>query len=279
MRALFLIPGDAVQQLQALPAVASTAQQLKFQIQVACPPSPGGVWDLIPAVEKVIPFNFSEATLADWTNLLGSVRDPDFQACVNLAQGRQVDLMLSMSHIPTRLAASGFSATQKVTPSAQGWPAQRLAPYLSPIGVRLDAPAFRLVLPKSVIQQATEALPPGQGPVLLVSPAGGSRDWPAGNWETVSERIRGRLSDLRLPTVLPPGSPWPQRAAQVACSDVVLSSDPATIELALLCGVPVVALGRRAEDLPARDGVKGLGGSTPLAQVSVDSVLEALGLG
>ena len=279
MRALFLIPGDAVRQLQTLPAVAATAQQLKFQIQVACPPSVGAIWELLPAVEKVIPFNYADATLADWTNLMGSVRDPDFQACINLAQGRQVDLMLSMSHIPKRLAASGFSATEKVTPLDRGWAPQRLAPYLAPIGVQLDAEAFRLVLPRSSLQQATEALPPGQGPVLLLAPEGGGQDWPRQNWGTVTQRIQMRLNDLRVQETLPPGSPWSQRAAQVASSDVVLASDPVTIELALLCGVPLVALGRLADDLPVREGVTGLGGAQPLAQVGVDNVLGALGLG
>jgi hypothetical protein len=279
MRALFLIPGDAVRQLQALPAVAATAQQLKFQIQVACPASVGGIWELVPAVEKVIPFNYSDATLADWTNLMGSVRDPDFQACINLAQGRQVDLMLSMSHIPKRLAASGFSATEKVKPLNQGWPPQRLAPYLAPIGVQLDAQAFRLLLPKSSLEKASKSLPPGQGPVLLVAPGGGPQDWPGTNWEAVTQQIQLRLNDLRVQQSLPPEAPWSQRAAQVASSDVVLASDPVSIELALLCGVPLVALGSRAEDLPVREGVTGLGGSTPLSQVSVDNVLGALGLG
>ena len=279
MRALFLIPGDAVRQLQALPAVAATAQQLQFQIQVACPPSVGGIWQLVPAVEKVIPFNYLDATLADWTNLMGSVRDPDFQACINLAQGRQVDLMLSMSHIPKRLAASGFSATEKVKPLDKGWSAQRLAPYLAPLGVQLDAQAFRLLLPGSSLQKATEALPPGQGPVLLVAPKGGPEDWPGQNWETVTQRIQRRLNDLRIQQSLPPGSPWIQRAAQVASSDVVLASDPVSIELALLCGVPLVALGSGSDDLPAREGVTGLGGTTTLTQLSVDNVLGALGLG
>jgi hypothetical protein len=279
MRALFLIPGDAVRQLQALPAVAATAQQLKFQIQVACPASVGGIWKLVPAVEKVIPFNYSDATLADWTNLMGSVRDPDFQACINLAQGRQVDLMLSMSHIPKRLAASGFSATEKVKPLDQGWPPQRLAPYLAPIGVQLDAQAFRLLLPKSNLEKASKSLPPGNGPVLLVAPEGGPQDWPRTNWGTVTQQIQLRLKDLRVQQTLPPGAPWSQRAAQVASSDVVLASDPVSIQLALLCGVPLVALGSRADDLPVREGVTGLGGTTPLAQVSVDNVLGALGLG
>ena len=64
MRALFLIPGDGVSQLQALPAVASTARQLGFQIQVVCPAAVTGVWTLLKEVEKTIPFSFEQATLA-----------------------------------------------------------------------------------------------------------------------------------------------------------------------------------------------------------------------
>jgi len=103
MRALFLVPGGPLQQLQTLPAAAAVAQRLSFNLQIACPPSAKEVWSLLPAVEKLIPFAFDDASLADWTNLLGSVREPDFQLCFNLAQGRQVDLMLSMSHIPTQI--------------------------------------------------------------------------------------------------------------------------------------------------------------------------------
>ena len=99
MRALFLIPGDGVDQLQALPAVAATADALGFAIQVACPPEQAPIWKLLPVVEKVIPFTYGDASLADWTNLLGCVRDPDFQVAVNLAPSRQMDLMLSLIHI------------------------------------------------------------------------------------------------------------------------------------------------------------------------------------
>ncbi len=130
-----------VQASTGRPAVAAVAQQLNFSIQVACAPAVAGVWDLLPAVEKQIPFNFADASLADWANLLGSVREPDFQVCINLASGRQVDLMLSMSHIATRIARGGFSATAKVTPPQGGWASQALAAYLQPIGVRLDAEA------------------------------------------------------------------------------------------------------------------------------------------
>ncbi|MDM7953187.1 MAG: lipopolysaccharide heptosyltransferase family protein [Cyanobium sp. CZS 25K] len=280
MRALFLIPGDGASQLQALPAVAATAEQLHFQIQVACHPSLMGLWKLLPSVEKAIPFNFGDASLADWANLLGSVREPDFQACINLASGRQVDLMLSMSHIPNRMAAGGFSATEKVQVPQGLWPAQALEAYLRPIGVHLDAAAFRLSLPRPALDEAAASLPPGDGPMLLLAPSAGPDDWPGTAWQELPGRIASTLPGLRSLQVPPESSAHlPARAALVAVSDVVLASDPATIELALLSGTPVVALGRSSDSLPVRSGVQGLGSPGPLRDLSSNDVLKALGLG
>ena len=278
MRVLFLIPGSICAQLQAMPAAARVAEALGAKVQVACAPGAGAAWSLLPAVEKLIPFDFDGApTLADWANLLGNVREPDFQACINLASGRQVDLMLSMSHIPNRVASAGFSATSTVSPGS-GWPAQTMAAFLKPLGVSLDAAAFRLSLPKASLEQAAAQLPSGQGPALLLAPSGAAGDWPASNWDQLPELVRSKLSDLRVVRA-ERTSKLPQRAAQVASCDVVLSSDPITTELALLAGMPVVALGRSAADLPNRDGVKGVGASGQLQQLKAAEVLQALGLG
>jgi ADP-heptose:LPS heptosyltransferase len=280
MRALFLIPGDGISQLQALPAVAATAEQLRFQIHVVCPAPVAGVWKLLPAVEKVIPFDFDDASLADWANLLGSVREPDFQACINLATGRQVDLMLSMSHIPNRVAAGGFSATEKVQVPQGLWPAQALEAYLRPLGVSLAASGFRLSLSRAALDEAGADLPQGDGPMLLLAPSGAPGDWPAASWQELPRRISATLPALRCLQVLPPApADLASRAALVAVSDVVLASDPATIELALLSGTPVVALGRASDSLPRRDGVQGLGSDGQLRELPSDDVLRALGLG
>ena len=86
MRVLFLIPGGLSAQLQTLPVVARVAEALNAQVQVACSAAAGAAWSLLPAVEKLIPFDFDgPASLADWANLLGNVREPDFQACGRIA--------------------------------------------------------------------------------------------------------------------------------------------------------------------------------------------------
>ena len=278
MRALFLLPGDGSRQLQAFAAVAAVAQQLSAEVQVVCAPPCTSLWALHPGVSRSIPFDFNNATLADWANLLGSVREPDFQLCINRASGRQVDLMLSMSHIPTRVAAAGFSATERVGPAAAGWPNQAdWQTFLQPIGVTLDADAFRLPLARADLDQAAAALPAGDGPLLLLAPRGGAADWPAARWQELPELIRRQLHDLRtLSGGSGSGSPR-QQAARLASADVVLSSDPLSIELALLLGLPLVALGRDPASLPARPGVQGLGADGDLGAIAPAAVLAALG--
>jgi ADP-heptose:LPS heptosyltransferase len=279
MRALFLIPGESSRQLQAFPAVAAVAGQLNAEVQVACPVGSAGVWALHPGVSRTIPFAFEGAALADWANLLGSVREPDFQLCINRASGRQVDLMLSMSHIPTRIAAAGFSATERVGATrGEGWPNQAdWEAYLQPIGVTLNADAFRLPLAKADLEAARAELPSGDGPLLLLAPQGGSSDWPTARWQELPGLIRQRLAGLRtLSGGAGTGSPR-QQAARLASADVVLSSDPVSTELALLLGLPLVALGRDPASLPARQGVQGLGPANQLPALEPAAVLQALG--
>ena len=275
MRALFLIPGGSSQQLQAFAAVDAVASQLKAHVQVVCPTTTAALWQLHPAVEKVIPFAFDDATMADWANLLGSVREPDFQLCLNRASGRQVDLMLSMSHIPTRIAASGFSATEKIQSSANLWPNQAWEADLKPVGVHLNAEAFRLPIANADLDAAAAALPPGEGPALLLAPWGAPNDWPQAQWQHLPERIVSKLPTLRVLNT----AGATKRAAQVASADVVVASDPETIEWALLLGLPLVALGRPADSLPSRQGVQSLGTALELASISMESVLAALGFG
>ncbi|MGB5135078.1 MAG: lipopolysaccharide heptosyltransferase family protein, partial [Prochlorococcaceae cyanobacterium] len=91
------------------------------------------------------------------------------------------------------------------------------------------------------------------------------------------ETIRRRLPNLRTTT----GEAGSIRrlAARIAGVDVVLASDPVCIELALLLGIPVVALGRGPKDLPAREGVQGIGIPAGLERLDPAEVLAALGLG
>lgn len=258
MRVLVLSPGTAQQQLERMPALAACANELGAAIQVACSPAYRSLWTLLPAVEKIIPFDFdSDLNMADWANLLGSIREPDFQVCLNFAEGRQVNLMLSMSHIPTRVAETGFASTAFVSKS-EGWSAQRLSGFLAPIGLKLDAAAFRITLSARLMKNARERQPKGDGPLLLLEPAATEQDWPSERWKQLPLTIKDKLPGLRT-IHLGENAAVSERAAQIASADVVLTSCPVTSLLATFCGVPLVALGIADDQLPKRDVIRSLG--------------------
>ena len=276
MRVLALSPGPLSLQLERLPALASLCSSVGATLQVACSPAVKGAWELLPQLEKVIPFDFEASpNLADWANLLGCVREPDFQVCLNFAEGQQVNLMLSMSHIPTRIAASGFSSTELVQPQ-EGWASQRLAAYLKPLGCELNADGFRLALPSTILDKARADLPSGDGPLLVLAPRGGADDWPASEWTALPETIGQRLKGLRC-SELAIGLGLQARAAAVACADVVLTSCPVTQSLAVFSGVPLVALGGDPNAMPQRADLRCLGRADHLGDLQQNEVLQALG--
>lgn len=276
MRVLALSPGSLQQQLERLPALAGLCEQLDASLQVACDPLQAAVWTLLPSLEKVLPFSFeNNPTLADWANLLGCVREPDFQVCINFAKGQQVNLMLSMSHIPKRLAKGGFACTDPIT-DVSGWPAQRLAPYLEALGCSLQADSFRLSLPSDALDAARAEQPSGDGPLLLLAPSAQVDDWPEAEWTALPERIRSRLAGLRT-VALKPGFSLLKRAAAIACSDVVLSSCPVSQLLATYTGIPLVALGTAPSELPERPDLRCLGTKRDLNRLDSSDVLNALG--
>lgn len=276
MRVLVLSPGSLEEQLDRLPALASISNQLSASVQVACNPAARAVWELLPALEKVLPFSFETSpNLADWTNLLGSAREPDFQVCINFAEGREVNLMLSMSHIPTRVGRSGFSCTDRVE-MGSGWAAQRLAPFLKPLGCVLDADQYRLTLSSDEMNETRSQQPEGDGPLLLLAAGGGEAEWPPNSWRSLTEIIKSRLPELRTVNIAP-ALPLRKKAAAIACADVVLSSCRTSQRLAVYNGIPLVALGARSDELPERSEIRCLGDSDDLASLPESDVLSALG--
>jgi len=183
--------------------------------------------------------------------------------------------MLSMSHIPSRIGTSGFACTEQVQ-AGDGFAAQRLSTYLSPLGCNLDADAFRLALPSQELEEARSSQPKGDGPMLILAPSAEDQDWPSDRWLALPKSISKRLATLRSST-LDLNLSMRRRAAAVACADVVLSSCAITQRLAVYFGIPLVALGATPTDFPPRGDIRCLGMRSDLASLTEQEVLDALG--
>ena len=258
MRVLFLSPGDLETQLERLPLAAAIGRDLNASIQVACPLAAAPLWKLLPVVEKQLPFEFEGVTLADWANLLGCVREPDFQACLNFASGWNLDLLLSLSHIPLRVARGGFSCTDPIAAGTSD------NAFLMPLGLESDAKKFRLSLPAAALEQAKAQQPAGSGPLLLLAPSGDeSNDWPSDQWQKLQQTVQQKLSDSRTEW-LRAGNPL-QQAAQVASADGVVSSSAVASALGHYSGISVIELDALSE-------------GKDIKQLPLQRVLQALGL-
>ena len=285
MQALTLLPGEEEDQLQALPALAALAEQRSAQLHVVCPAEVAPIWALLPAVEHCIPFAFGQRwSLADWTNLLGRVREPDFQVSLNGSTDWSIDLLLSLTHIPMRVASGGFSATERVKESP-GWRGEALQAWLQPLGVHCDANAYRLPLPQGALAEARGGLPQGNGPALLLAPGAGS-GWSTDDWRELVKAVGRAVPSVRLLWLAPEGeapggiqrcaaATVMAEAATVASVDVVLTDEPRLAQLAVLTGTALVAAGMEdPRRLPRRDAIKPL---PPLSQLRPTEVLQALG--
>jgi ADP-heptose:LPS heptosyltransferase len=105
MRVLALVPGGMDEQLRFFPAInqiKSTFEQA--DIAVVADPSATDIYRLSKLVSAVIPYGFqTQNSPADWANLLGIMRDREFEVVITLTQSWSMGLLLWLSGVPTRI--------------------------------------------------------------------------------------------------------------------------------------------------------------------------------
>ena len=184
MRVLFLSPGDLEAQLKRLPLAAAIGRDLKASIQVACPLAAAPLWKLLPVVEKQrLNLRAYPGRLGQPAGLRAGAR---FPACLNFASGWNLDLLLSLSHIPVRVARGGFSCTAPVAADA---PAGRSSSPWACRTFKSRSASACCPKPSSRPAQTTSR----RWPLLLLAPSQTPQDWSEQHWSALEEAVRGRI--------------------------------------------------------------------------------------
>ncbi|MGF1567701.1 MAG: glycosyltransferase family 9 protein [Nodosilinea sp.] len=271
MRALALVPGGVEHQLAFFPIIQQISDGFEnAEISVVADPEVKEVYRLAKAVKEVVPYNFkARNSPADWANLLGIVRDREFEVVLTPSQSWSSGLLLWLTGIPTRIGYEGSANNLFLTKTVPLTPNQSVANPLAALLQGLDLtdppPPLTINVPQSDIA-AVEALGKTAGLdggyVLFYpghTPSGDT--YPDVGWVPILKDFQQRQPELPLVLVQTPDT-----AAQVAVisqSVVGLKSiQPATTgELAaLIAGANLlIAVDSYPLDLAAALGVYAVG--------------------
>ncbi|MEO0455485.1 MAG: glycosyltransferase family 9 protein [Cyanobacteria bacterium P01_A01_bin.114] len=278
MRVLALVPGGISEQLLFLPTLEDIKRAFpKAEIDVVVEPRAKSAYQVSKLVDEVIPFDFLAANSpADWANLLGIVRDREFEVAISTSGRWEEGVLLWLSGVPTRI-------TYKTTRTP--WLYTRVVPYQNSRykadlyhdlvkGLNLSSrrPALSLNLPEGDLAWADAMREQMglKGGYVLAYPgamAGSSSQadpdrYPIESWLTIFRDFQAKQPQLSLVLLKMPDSQaavgeltqqmpelkgvvpenMGQMAALIAGADLVLSPDSDILQLAIALNVFTLGL-------------------------------------
>lgn len=314
MRILALVPGGIGDQILFFPTLDDLkATYPDAQIDVVVEPRAKAAYRVSKSVSDTILFDFSGSnSLADWGNLLGVLRDREYDIALSLSPGWGTGFLLWLSGIPTRIGFSRSSATERfLTQAVEFRPEQYEAAVYHDIlkGLKIDKPLGELAVsvPTKDLEWADAerkrlGLQDG-GYVLMYSGAdtqkkGRLKSYPIENWQKIIADFKQKQPELPLVLIadeenaalvaelikLCPGTKTSapenmgQLVAMTAGASLVLTTDGAPMYAAIAAQTFTLALLGETEPakiLPKSDRVLGIKSPTgKMADIAPQTVLD-----
>jgi ADP-heptose:LPS heptosyltransferase len=277
MRVLALVPGGIGNQILFFPTLDSLKQQYpQANIDVIVEPSSASAYRVCTSVDKIWKFDFKDMnSLADWGNLLGNIRDREYNAVISLGKSFSVDFFLWLTGIPQRIsyASSGnVFLSQSVSLNERQYLAVTYHDLLKGLDINTDCPPIQIKVPKSDLDWATKEQQnlglQNSGYILLHPGAGvlaGSKGidvYPVDNWVAIAQAIQTKLPSIpivllqesnnreviaqmvgKLPQVAIASPPdIGKLAATIAAANLLLCTDSTPMHLAVAVGTSLIAL-------------------------------------
>lgn len=280
-RLLALIPGGIGDQFLCFPMLESLQQQYpQAKIDVVVEPRAKAAYRVNRVVQTVLIYNFQGNTgPADWGNLVGAVREREYDALVTLDQKWFGGILLWLMAVPKRIGYAGLPnakfLTHAIAPTSQPYLAARYHDdLLKPLGVTRKCPALSINVPRKDIEW-TEGelkrleLSPEAGYVLIHGgllsdreSKGLSNTYSVSSWQALIKGFQDRQPDLPVVLVQAPNDrPWFQpivedcpglkvstpedlgkTAALIAGAKLMVCTDSDAMHLAVALGTYLFAL-------------------------------------
>ncbi|MEL6555080.1 MAG: glycosyltransferase family 9 protein [Cyanobacteria bacterium J06621_11] len=283
MRILALVPGGISDQLLFFPALESIKKAYpNAEIGVVVEPKAAVAYRVSKIVDTVVPFAFSATkSPSDWANLLGIVRDREYEVAITTDLSWSMGLMLWLSGIPTRVTYSNTSGGWFYTttipdqslsdqPSGQQYQADRYHDLLAAINIEGPTPDLAINLPEGDLAWANTLRDQQQlkdGYVLMypgqdTGSSGKEAQYPTSSWQALISDFRNKQPKMPIVLLQTQGSVGQssilksqddqlivaaaenigQAAAVIAGADLVITPDSYAMQLSTALKVFTLAL-------------------------------------
>ncbi|NER23674.1 MAG: glycosyltransferase family 9 protein [Symploca sp. SIO1C2] len=316
MRILALVPGEIGDQILFFPTLDELKRYYpKANIDVIVEPRAKGAYRVSGSVNEVLTFNFKDRNgLADFANLLGVIRDREYDAVFSLANQWPIGLLLWMSGIPVTIGykklAGGWFFSNPVPQKTEQYAAYMYYDLLQGLDLSSPCPQPALALRKKDLdwaQEEQQRLGAKDGYILIhggstsLSQAEGiDKVYPVEKWQQIIKEIQQKQSGLPIVLlqgpedgefieamvqacpelkITTPGDVG-KLSAVIAGANLLLCIDSTPMYLAVAVGTYTIALFGPTEAkklLPDNEHCVGLQSPTRwIADVKPEAVLEQI---
>ncbi|NEO97777.1 MAG: glycosyltransferase family 9 protein [Symploca sp. SIO2E9] len=318
MRTLALVPGGIGDQILLFPTLDDLKRYYpEAQIDVIVEPRSKGAYRVSGSVNQVISFDYQDRNgPADFGNLLGIIRDHEYDLAIALGCRWSIGLLLWMSGIPIRIgyAANGqnWFFTNTVSMNTKQYTASMYHDLLKGFGINSVCPELALRVPKTDLewaqgeQQRLGTTESGYIIIhgssnLLAQSQGIDQIYPVKKWQQIIEDIQQKqpnlpivlvqapeddpewiaamiqsIPDLKLTTPIDIG----KLAAIIAGANLMLCTDSAPMHLSVAVGTYTIALFGPTEAkklLPVSEHCIGIQSSSGwIADIEPEEVLKRI---
>lgn len=317
MRILALVPGGIGDQILFFPTLADLKNAYpEAKIDVLVEPRSKSAYRVCSHVNEVLLFDYKNRnSLADYLNLLGIIRDREYEVALTLGRRWTVGFLLWLNGIPVRVgyeSAGSLFFSKTVPLKTEQYAAWMYHDLLQGLNISTPCPSLQINVPKSDIQWGEEEqkrleIQDGNyivihgGSSQLAQAKGIDKIYPVAKWEKIIADIQNKQPNLPIVLLQGPedetlveqllqvnpklkvSSPPDigKLAAMIAGGSLMLCTDSAPMHLAVAAKTYTIALFGPTEvnKLLPPDSGDCIGIQSPtgaIADIEVNSVLEKI---
>jgi ADP-heptose:LPS heptosyltransferase len=240
MRILALVPGGIGDQILFFPTLEDLKRQYpNAAIDVMVEPRSKSAYRVCQWVHEVLLFDYKDRnSLADYLNLLGIIRDREYDIAITLGQRWAVGMLLWLNGIPVRVGYKTKTScfiSHQVPLKTEQYAAYMYHDLLGGLDLATPCPKMKLTLPKEDItwaeseQQRLGIEDSGYvlihgGSSRLALSKGIDKIYPVSQWQVVIEDLQKKQPELPIVLLLgPEDQQWVAQMREV-CPNIKVTS-------------------------------------------------------